>query len=189
MSLICVSTHEVVAPLQRPVVCGNKYPCGVWYSESCYVIIVDPSKKSGSPRCEGAAGPMRPIEPCAHAAISSSGEELRYNARPHISTAHPNEQQTALTGLAVHLRIGALERDDAEEHEADEDAELERDPERRPGCVRGRTAHISLLGLSGRLAGEGGGLTVRGYTREEHRELRRVGVVGFAEVLVVGDVP
>ena len=119
----------------------------------------------------------------------SGGEELRYIVRPHISTTHTEEQRAQLTSLAVHLRVGALERDDAEEHEADEDAELERDPERRPGCVRERTAHISLLGLSGRLARVRGGLTVCGHAPEEHRELACVGVVGFAEVLVVGDVP
>ena len=68
-----------------------------------------------------------------------------------------------LRGLGVHLVGRALERDDAEEHEAGDDGDLERDPERAPN--------------------------VRGHARVEHLPLRRVRVVRLAEVLVVRDVP
>lgn len=126
-------------------------------------------------------------------AVLHVGRNTARHTSPSQHVAHRQPptaiKEGQLTCLLVHLCIRALERDNAKEHEADEDAELERNPERCPCCVRKRTAHISLLGLSGRLVRDGRGLTMRGYACEQSRELCRVGIIRFAEVHVVGDVP
>ena len=68
-----------------------------------------------------------------------------------------------LRGLGVHLVLRAFECGDAEEDEAGEHGDLEDDPERRP--------------------------YVRRHSGVHDVPLCRVRVVGFAEVLVVRDVP
>ena len=48
-----------------------------------------------------------------------------------------------LRGLGVHLVLGPLECDDAEDDEAGDDADFEDDPERRPDCIENKSGQLS----------------------------------------------